>query len=150
MTTGYVVSEVGFEYNDEIYHQSESGGGEPIKVFLDKNKANELVHQKNVEAFSKNNIMEYTYEPSDIFDDEEAVNKICQKYGLSEGLSLSDDSYEFGEWLQDNFKNFSQKDQEKIMKMANIEFFSITEVEFDDTFAPVPEKKEKKKFGKLN
>lgn len=38
MATGYVITEVGYEYNDEIYYQSESGGGTPVKVIWIKQR----------------------------------------------------------------------------------------------------------------
>ncbi len=37
--TGYVIQEIGWEYNDEYYYQSADGGGTARKVFLNKDKA---------------------------------------------------------------------------------------------------------------
>ena len=66
MTTGYVVTEVGYEYNDEIYYQSESGGGTPVRVFLDKAKAQAEVDRMNLESLIGCEIGSYAYDFSDI------------------------------------------------------------------------------------
>lgn len=43
MKKGFVVQEVGYEYNDENYYRAESGGGIAKFVFFSKEKAEEKV-----------------------------------------------------------------------------------------------------------
>jgi hypothetical protein len=51
--TGYVVVEIGWEYNDEFYYRGESGGGNPVHVYLDKGAAEAKVAELNKIALSK-------------------------------------------------------------------------------------------------
>jgi len=39
MSTVYIVSKIGWEYNDEIYYRPESEGGTPVKAYSTKEKA---------------------------------------------------------------------------------------------------------------
>jgi hypothetical protein len=45
MPTGFVVLEVGYEYNDQTYYQPESGGGKPVHIFTSKKRAEEVALQ---------------------------------------------------------------------------------------------------------
>lgn len=36
---GFCVVKIGWEYDDEKYYRADSGGGVPLKVFVDRNKA---------------------------------------------------------------------------------------------------------------
>lgn len=151
MTTGYVVTEVGYEYNDEIYYQSESGGGTPVKVFLDKAKAQAEVDKMNLESLIGCEIGSYAYEFSDIVSDEDAFMKIIKKYVKKDDEVDLEDGYELGEWFSANAKEFSQSDKKKIAKLVTLEFFTLTEVEIDDSILPPQtEVKEKKKFSNLD
>ena len=140
----------GYEYNDEIYYQSESGGGTPVRVFLDKAKAQAEVDKMNLESLIGCEIGSYAYDFSDIVSDEDAFMKIIKKYVKNDDEVDLEDGYELGEWFSSNASKFSQADQKKIAKLVNLEFFTITEVEIDDSILPPAEVKEKKKFSNLD
>ena len=150
MTTGYVINEVGYEYNDEIYHQSEHGGGTPVMIYLDKAKAEDEVSKMNLNALMSCEIGSYAYDFSEVVDDLDEFKRIVKKY-VSEDDELDlDDSYEVGEWFSSNGSKFSESDKKKIAKLVNLEFYSITEVEIDDSILPPKEKKSKKTFSNLD
>lgn len=95
MTTGYVITEIGYEYNDEIYYQSESGGGVPVKVYLDKEKAQAELDKLNMESLMTCQIGEYSYDIKDVISDMDSFEKIVKKYDKEGEVNL-DDSYEMG------------------------------------------------------
>lgn len=148
MATGYVITEVGYEYNDEIYYQSESGGGTPVKVYLDKAKAEAEIDRLNLESLVTCEIGQYAYNMSDIVSDMNAFEKILKKYDTEGTLDLEDE-YEIGEWFSANAISFSQADKRKIVKLVNLEFYTLAEVEIDDSKLPPKEEKTSKKFSNL-
>lgn len=54
MTKGYVVLEIGWEYNDETYSRSESGAGRPVVVYKQRATAEQAVVALNKESQEKN------------------------------------------------------------------------------------------------
>lgn len=148
MATGYVITEIGYEYNDEIYYQSESGGGTPVKVYLDKEKAQADLDQLNLESLVTCEIGQYAYDMNDIVDDMEAFEKILKKYDKEGSLDM-EDSYELGEWFSSNASKFSNTDKKKLLELVSLEFYTLTEVEIDDSKLPPKEEKVSKKFSNL-
>lgn len=148
MATGYVITEVGYEYNDEIYYQSESGGGTPVKVYLDKAKAEAEIDRLNLESLVTCEIGQYAYNMSDIVSDMPAFEKILKKYDTEGTLDLEDE-YELGEWFSAKASGFSESDKKKILKLVNLEFYTLAEVEIDDSKLPPKEEKTSKKFSNL-
>lgn len=61
----YIVQRIGFAYNDEVYTESEGGGGTPEKVFKNKTDAEALADKKNAEELSNCRLCEYGYGFSD-------------------------------------------------------------------------------------
>jgi hypothetical protein len=70
---GYVLMEIGWEYNDENYYRPESEGGTPKKVFMDLAKANRECAELN-EA-SKNHIANYEYDEESGEEKEVSLNQ---------------------------------------------------------------------------
>ena len=104
----------------------------------------------NLESLIGCEIGSYAYDFSDIVSDEDAFMKIIKKYVKNDDEVDLEDGYELGEWFSSNASKFSQADQKKIAKLVNLEFFTITEVEIDDSILPPAEVKEKKKFSNLD
>lgn len=148
MATGYVITEIGYEYNDEIYYQGESGGGTPVKVYLDKEKAQAELNRLNLESLVTCEIGEYAYDLEDIIDDMSAFEKIIQKYDKEGEVSVRD-SYELGNWFATHASNFSNSDKKKLLEIINLEFYTIAEVEIDDSKLPPIEEKKASKFSNL-
>ncbi len=64
MSTLYIVTEIDFEYNDEIYYNNSGDGGTPLKAFRDKKKAENYMKDQAVRFWfdSYNCPSEYTYD----------------------------------------------------------------------------------------
>jgi len=52
-TTGYVILEIGWEYNDENYYRPECEGGLPRKFFTDRGRAAIECEQMNKEYWAE-------------------------------------------------------------------------------------------------
>ena len=74
----FVILQKGFEYNDEIYSQSESGGGNPHKIFFTREGCSEEVERMNIKQFKETNITEYSYDVEDVCDDPEELLEFCK------------------------------------------------------------------------
>lgn len=148
MATGYVITEVGYEYNDEIYRENDSGGGTPVKVYLDKAKAEAEVGKMNLESLVTCEIGQYAYDLEDIINDMDSFEKIIKKYDKEGEVSVND-SYQLGEWFSSHAPNFSASDKKKLLDLVSLEFYTLTEVEIDDSILPPREEKKSSKFSNL-
>lgn len=52
--TIYILSEIGWEYNDENYYRPESGGGTPVKAYSTREKAQDECNKLNARLMSRN------------------------------------------------------------------------------------------------
>ncbi len=62
----YVVSEVGFEYNDEILFRPDCGVGTPIKAYQSLETAMREMYNKTIKELGS--INQYGYEPNEVVD----------------------------------------------------------------------------------
>ena len=126
----YVVLQKGFEYNDEVYSQSESGGGHPHKIFFTIEAAKEEVDKINITEFKQTNITDYSYDIEDICDDPDELLSLCnslnEKYGNIESGNKwnSPDEYRLHQMATDEEAN-------QYIKMVDLHFYEIAEVEVD-------------------
>lgn len=78
MKKGYVVQEVGYEYNDEFFYRGESGGGIPKFVFFTPEKAQSKIYEliadlvQNGDKDWRGNLI--GYRPFTFCDDGDGVN----------------------------------------------------------------------------
>lgn len=127
---GYVVLQKGFEYNDEVYSTTESGGGNPHKIFFTKEGAEEEVEKMNIEEFKQTNITQYSYDIEDICDDSDELLQFCnslnEKYGKIESKNRWDsvDQYRLHNMATD-------EESKKYIKMVNLTFYEMVDVEVD-------------------
>lgn len=79
----YVLMEIGWEYNDETYYQSSSGGGSPRKSFDSFEAATLECTKKNVEElkelFLNGELHDYAYDPDEIVDNPDELDAILKK-----------------------------------------------------------------------
>ncbi len=126
----YVVLQRGFEYNDEVYSQSESGGGHPHKIFFTEEAARKEVEIMNIKEFKITNITDYTYDIEDICDDPEELLDFCnslnEKYGKMESTSKwsQPDEYRLHEMA-------NEEESKKYESMVNLYFYEMAQVEVD-------------------
>ena len=128
---GYVVLQKGFEYNDEVYSESESGGGHPRKIYFNKQTALDEVKRLNINEFKNTDISLYSYEIEDICENPEELLDFCksliEKYGEipSENNFDSPDEYRL-------HPNANDEESEKYMDMVYISFYELSEADFDE------------------
>lgn len=76
MTKLYIIVDITFDYNDEIYSSVEGNGGEPIRAFKKREKAQAACRQLNFEKLRGLNLNEYCYGIDDICNDSRALYKL--------------------------------------------------------------------------
>ena len=122
MTTYFTIVQLGYEYNDEIMYQPESGGGQPVSLFKTRESANSHVDELNKKEIfnliSSDELSTYGYDWSDICDDESVI-KI---------LNLPD-LYDFS---NEDFDNLTADQKEVFLKNLNLNFYEVYEVKLED------------------
>jgi hypothetical protein len=128
----YVILQRGFEYNDEIYSNYESGSGFPKTIFFTKKAALEQVRKLNIAEFKSQNLSDYCYDIEDICDDveklEELLKTFKQKYGeCPQPKSLWDRKPD--EWRL--HPDVTDEEAEQYSDLINIQFYEVIETEVD-------------------
>ena len=128
MEKAYVILRKGFEYDDNIY--SESEGGSPSLIVFSKEDANRKVNELNAKEFKQCSISEYSYDMEDILtveiDEYDKFNEsLNQKYGKPESKNRWE-SYENRLHPEAN-----EEETEKYMKMVSMSFFEAIETDID-------------------
>ena len=128
----YVILQRGFEYDDEIYSNHESGSGFPQTVFFTKPGALEQTRKLNIEEFKTTNISDYCYEIEDLCDDveklKELVKQFKQKYGECPP-SKSVWERKPDEWRL--HPDVTDEEAKQYVKLINLEFYEVVETEVD-------------------
>jgi len=142
MQKSYVLLEIGFEYNDEIYYCSENSAGHPQSVFLDLETAKQVLLKKNIEKFQNlfsypGNLSEYCYEADDLFNRnrKKDFNKFLEKHCqcsldvfIKNFIYHGDDEKE-GVRIKDCLLKLSQEEWATYASFFNLTFFTLAEVE---------------------
>lgn len=94
MSSGYVVVEVGYEYNDEIYYQPESGGGKPVHMYTSKKKAEQEALQLTASKLRKVDLTTYGHDWGEISSlDFEELKKRFQDIFPDQEITMGDESH---------------------------------------------------------
>lgn len=137
----YVVSESQFEYDDNYYSPRE--GGDPSKVFLDKDEADEFARSEGLKSFKKliidNGIYDYGYgDIESAFMVDDALEEFIQeKFGTTiedwweRGSRQRYEGYEACKTPTE----MSDEDWSKFFEYCNFSFMYVTEVEFGGVFS---------------
>ena len=126
----YVILRKGFEYDDNIYHEYEGGGGSPDIIVFSKEDAIRKVEEMNMECFKTENIANYSYEIEDVLnvdkeEYEEFNQKLVEKYGVIERKDRWT-SYE------NVLHPMANKEEAQLYdKMVNLTFFEFKETNMD-------------------
>lgn len=128
MEKAYVILRKGFEYDDNIY--SESEGGSPSLIVFSKEDANRKVDELNAKEFKQCSISEYSYDMEDILtveiDEYDKFNEsLNQKYGKPESKNRWE-SYENRLHPMAN-----EEETEKYIKMVSMSFYEAIETDID-------------------
>lgn len=118
--TYYIIQRIGYEYNDEIYHTTESGGGTPEKIYSDTQKAQDKCDELNATEMSGLRIMEYGYSLKDIFRNSDKANDVLSE--LKAPIPEDDNwNYELPQMTAAQYK--------KLAPFLKVKFFEVVEIE---------------------
>ena len=128
MEKAYVILRKGFEYDDNIY--SETEGGSPSLIVFSKEDAMKKVEELNIKEYKECSLHEYSYDLEDslnveISEYDEFNESLNTKYGKPESKNR---------W--DSFENrlhpmANEEETEKYMKMVNLSFYEAVETDID-------------------
>jgi len=124
--TAYVIMEIHFEYDDNYYNSSESEGGSPQKVYLDRKRAEEVYIKKNVEALESYDLTSYSWRLRES-DAKEDLECAVQKHGCKIIESNDDIKIEFPE----NEELHTKEMVDEIMDSISISFYKLEEIELE-------------------
>lgn len=124
---GYIVLEVGFEYNDEYYSTGNYGATyeAPKKVFLEQEKAMEELKQKTFEKLKGEDLGRYNGD---------WLDGICKDGMQDEFVKIFKE--EFGIDIEDEYevevpKKATDEQLNKILECLDLKFFELVEVDLD-------------------
>lgn len=129
MSTAYVVMEIGWEYNDEVYHRGNNGdsGGTPKKVFRDKAMAEKRSLELNIKELTNNSyrgLNSFGYELDDIV-------KRKHQGELATLLELDD----LDSWMDNECSlpdNMSTELATKVLACLKVSWFEVVEVDLEE------------------
>jgi hypothetical protein len=123
---GYLVLEVGYEYNDEYYHTGNYGTTyeAPKKAFMDKEKAILELHSKTMEFLRGEDLGRYGGN---------GLEGICKKGMQDEFCKIFKEEFgqEVEDWEIEIPEDATDEQLMKIIECLKIEFFKLVEVELD-------------------
>jgi hypothetical protein len=128
MKKAYVILKKGFEYDDNIY--SESEGGSPSLIVFSKEDAKKKVNELNAKEYKQCSLNEYSYDLEDslsvdLSEYDEFNESLNTKYGKPESKNR---------W--ESFENrlhpmANEEETEKYMKMVSLSFYEAVETDID-------------------
>lgn len=128
MEKAYVILKKGFEYDDNIY--SESEGGSPSLIVFSEEDAQKKVNELNAKEYKQCSLNEYSYDLEDslsvdLSEYDEFNESLNTKYGKPESKNR---------W--ESFENrlhpmANEEETEKYMKMVNLSFYEAVETDID-------------------
>jgi hypothetical protein len=128
MKKAYVILRKGFEYDDNIYNETE--GGNPNLIVFSKEDAMKKVNELNIKEYKECSLHEYSYDLEDslnveVGDYEEFNESLNTKYGKPESKNR---------W--DSFENrlhpmANEEETQKYMKMVKLSFYEAVETDID-------------------
>lgn len=128
MKKAYVILKKGFEYDDNIYNESD--GGTPNLIVFSKEDAQLKVNELNIQELKNCSISEYSYDMEDVLnvgiDEYDKFNEsLNTKYGKPESKNR---------W--DSFENklhpmANEEEANQYIKMVTISFYEAVETDID-------------------
>jgi hypothetical protein len=128
MEKAYVILRKGFEYDDNIYNESE--GGSPSLIVFSKEDAMKKVNELNIKEYKECSLHEYSYDLEDslnveVGEYEEFNESLNTKYGKPESKNR---------W--ESFENrlhpmANEEETQKYMKMVKLSFYEAVETDID-------------------
>ena len=128
MEKAYVILKKGFEYDDNIYNESE--GGNPSLIVFSEEDANKKVNELNAKEYKQCSLNEYSYDLEDslsvdLSEYDEFNESLNTKYGKPESKNR---------W--ESFENrlhpmANEEECKKYSEMVSLNFYEYTETDID-------------------
>lgn len=138
MDTVYVLMKEGWEYNDEVFFQAESGGGRPDSFFTDEALAEAECSKRNIRDFKSlwetGEVQQYCYGLDELIiysnrDDKKkrkALDAICEKI-FGKDFDEIADAFNDSEDL--TILSESDEDWKELMSYLKLTFWEVVPVE---------------------
>ena len=128
MEKAYVILKKGFEYDDNIY--SETEGGSPSLIVFSKEDANRKVNELNAKEYQQSSLNEYSYDLEDslsvdLSEYDEFNDSLTTKYGKPELKN----KWESSENRLHPMAN--EEEIKKYMSMVKLSFYEAVETDID-------------------
>jgi hypothetical protein len=128
MNKAYIVMKKGYEYDDNIYNETE--GGIPKTVCFSKEDAISKVKELNVKEYQTSSITDFSYEYEDCVNVEWDIfekfnNSLVEKYGKIQTKYSWDD---VGNRLHPKANEY---EVDEYCKMVTVSFYEVIEVDVD-------------------
>jgi hypothetical protein len=128
MEKAYVILRKGFEYDDNIYNESE--GGTPNLIVFSKEDAKKKVYELNAKEYQQSSLNEYSYDLEDslsvdVSEYEEFNDSLTTKYGKPELKN----KWESSENRLHPMAN--EEEIKKYMSMVKLSFYEAVETDID-------------------
>jgi hypothetical protein len=130
MDKAYVILRTGYEYNDEIYYESEAGGGMPNLIVFSEKDAKDKVNELNIIEYKSQSLTNYCYDIEEVLNVEESKFKefndsLVEKYGKIVSKNRWDDT--------DNILHpmANQEESLEYAKLIKLSFYEIIETPID-------------------
>ena len=125
----HVIVKKGYEYDDNIYSESESGGGSPELICFSKEDAESKVKELNKQEFKTSSLSYYSYDLEDILKvDVEEYQKLneslVEKYGPIKKSGWAD---------TENIlhPDANEEEAEQYMDMVFLSFYEVKPTDID-------------------
>lgn len=123
---GYIVLEVGYEYNDEYYSTEGDRYEAPKKVFVDKEKATVELNKKLFERLRGEDLGRYNGDGLRGVCKKGMEDDFCRIFKEEFDMDISDEDYEY-----EIPKKATDEQLAKILECLDLDFFELVEVELD-------------------
>lgn len=125
---GYMVLEVGYEYNDEYYSTGNYGNmyEAPKKVFSNKQAAQEELERQTIEKLKGEDLGRYNGDGLDGICEKGMQDEFCKIFKTEFDRDLDDDEYEI-----EIPKTATDEQVKKIMECLRLTFFELIEIEIE-------------------
>ena len=128
MSKAYVILEKGYEYDDNIYNQTD--GGDPRLICFSREDAEQRIKELNIKEYKTTSISNYAYDVSEILNVDLAEYEAFQKE-MNDKYGKVKSKYP---WDSDEFKLHESANEEESLRyqrMVDISFYEYKETDID-------------------
>jgi hypothetical protein len=132
--TLYMVAEIGYEYNDEVYHRGESDSIIPVVLYRDKKKAEAEVVRRTLQHARSEELAHYSYGLEDLLRDRHArrdFEDLMVKYDPSFDM-MEHRGWEGLDKLTEVVQIMTDDDLIAVLGYTSLNFFEVREVVLED------------------